>query len=98
MGSEMVIELQDREGMHVVVQALESYKERLRSSVERTKRLLVKFEETYGVSTAHFLTHLAAEDLTGGDLEYVQWAGEAQLLNRLEAELKELENARYQLR
>lgn len=70
----------------------------MRSSVDRTKRLLAKYEETYGVSTAHFLTHLASEDLTGGDLEYVQWAGEAQLLNRLEAELKELENARYQLR
>jgi hypothetical protein len=40
---------------------------------------------------------MAAEDLAGGDLEYVQWAGEAQLLNRLEAELKELENARCQL-
>lgn len=98
MGSEMIIELQGREGVQVVVQALESYKERLRSGIDRTKRLLSRFEETYGVSTAHFLKDTAAEDLAGGDLEYVQWAGEAQLLNRLEAELRELENARYQLR
>ena len=39
---------------------------------------------------------MAAEDLEGGDLEYVEWAGEARLLEGLEAELQELENARYQ--
>jgi hypothetical protein len=97
MGSEMVIELHDRDGAQVVMHALESYKDRLRSSIDRTNRLLAGFEKTYGVSTAHFLVHMAAEDLAGGDLEYVQWAGEAQLLSRLEAELRELENARCQL-
>jgi len=97
MGSEMIIELNDRNGAQVVLHALESYKDRLRSGIDRTKRLLAGFEKTYGVSTAHFFIHMAAEDLAGGDLEYVQWAGEAQLLNGLEAELKELENARYQL-
>jgi hypothetical protein len=55
MGSEIVIELQDREGVQVVIQALESYKERLRSGIDRTKRLLAKFEESHGMSTAHFL-------------------------------------------
>lgn len=97
MGAEMVIELDDRDGAQAVMHALESYKDRLRSSISRTKRLLAGFEKTYGVSTAHFLAHMAAEDLADGDLEYVQWAGEAQLLNRLEAELEELENARCQL-
>ena len=40
---------------------------------------------------------MTAEDLSGGDLEYVEWAGEAGLLEGLESELKELENARYEL-
>jgi hypothetical protein len=40
---------------------------------------------------------MAAEDLEGGDLEYVEWAGEARLLAGLEGELTELEHARYQL-
>jgi len=97
MGSEIVIELHDQEGAQVVMHALESYKDRLRSSIDRTNRLLAGFEKNYGVSTAHFLAHMAAEDLGGGDLEYVQWAGEAQLLHRLQAELKELENALCQL-
>mgnify|MGYP007112948611 CR=1 FL=1 len=55
------------------------------------------FEERHGVSTEHFLTHMAAEDLAGGDLEYVEWAGEAKLLGSLETELGELEQARYEL-
>jgi hypothetical protein len=40
---------------------------------------------------------MTAEDLAGGDLEYVEWAGEAKLLEGLEAELRELEDARCHL-
>jgi hypothetical protein len=40
---------------------------------------------------------MVAEDLHGGDLEYVEWAGEAKLLEGLEAELWELEHASYHI-
>lgn len=93
----MVIELSDRHGAQAVFQALETYKARLRASIERTKRRLAEFEERYDVDTAHFLQEMVAEDLEGGDLEYVEWAGEAKLLEGLESELAELEDARYQL-
>jgi len=43
------------------------------------------------------MQEMMAEDLEGGDLEYVEWAGEAKLLEGLEMELKELVHARYQL-
>ena len=69
----------------------ESRKARLRAGIERTRRRLAQFEQRYGVDTAHFLQEMAAEDLEGGDLEYVEWAGEAKLLEGLEAELTELE-------
>ena len=49
------------------------------------------------MDTAHFLQEMTAEDLEGGDLEYVEWAGEAKLLKGLEIELTELEHARYEL-
>ena len=79
------------------MQALEDYKVRLRASIARTRRRLAEFESRYGVDTAHFLREMTAEDLAGGDLEYVEWAGEAKLLAGLEAELRELEDARYHL-
>jgi len=97
MSVQMVIELRDRAGAQTVLQALDAYKVRLRAGVERTKWRLAEFEARYGVDTPRFLREMAAEDLTGGDLEYVEWAGEAKLLEGLEAELRELEDARCQL-
>jgi len=97
MGVQMVIELREKQGAQPVMQAIESYKLRLRAGIERTRRRLSQFEERYGVDTAYFLREMASEDLGGGDLEYVEWAGEAKLLEGLEAELSELEHARYQL-
>lgn len=95
MAIEMVIELENRQGAQAVINALETYKARLRASVERTKRRLSEFETRYRVTTDHFLKQMAAEDLVGGDIEYVEWAGEAKLLQGLESELEELEHARY---
>jgi hypothetical protein len=95
MGIRMVIELSDPGSVQTVVQALEAYKVRLRASITRTKRRLATFEARYGVDTSHFLREMTAEDLHGGDLEYVEWAGEAKLLEGLRAELRELEHASY---
>jgi hypothetical protein len=95
MSIQMVIELSDRQGAQTVLSALEAYKSRLRTSIERTKRRLGEFETRYHVTTSHFLKEMTAEDLDGGDLEYVEWAGEAKLLQGLESELEELERARY---
>jgi hypothetical protein len=93
----MVIELREKGGAQPILQAIESYKARLRASIERTQRRLAQFEQRYGVDTAHFVQEMTAEDLEGGDLEYVEWAGEARLLEGLQEELIELEHARYQL-
>jgi hypothetical protein len=97
MSAQMIIELRDRTGAQTVLQALDAYKVRLRAGIERTKRRLAEFERRYGMETTRFLDEMAAEDLAGGDMEYVEWAGEAKLLQGLEAELEELEHARCQL-
>lgn len=97
MSVEMVIELPDRRTAQTVQHVLASYQVRLRASIQRTRCRLASFEERYAVSTSRFLAEMSAEDLQGGDLEYVEWAGEAKLLEGLELELRELENARIQL-
>ena len=94
---QMVIEVPNRQGAETIVQALDGYKARLRIGIERTNRRLASFETRYGVDTARFLREMTAEDLTGGDMEYVEWAGEAKLLEGLVGELKALEYAHYQL-
>jgi len=97
MSVQIVIELKDRKGIQPIIQAIESYKKRLQASIERTKRRLAEFEQRYGVKTDYFLREMSAEDLQGGDLEYVEWAGEAKLLEGLQSELAELENAIYRI-
>lgn len=97
MSVQIVIEVQNRQGAETIVQALDGYKVRLRAGIERSKRRLALFERRYGVDTARFLREMTAEDLAGGDMEYVEWSGEAKLLEGLVSELKELEHARYRL-
>lgn len=98
MSVEMVIELPDQGTAVTVQRALENYQARLQASIQRTRRRLKGFEDKYETSTERFLEEMTAEDLHGGDLEYVEWAGEAKLLHGLEAELEELQYARFQLR
>jgi hypothetical protein len=93
---QMVIELEQKQTAHSIVSAIESYKIRLQASIRRTQRRLTEFEQRYNVATDYFLENMTAEDLQGGDMEYVTWAGEAKLLAGLQNELAELENARYQ--
>lgn len=97
MSVQMTLELSDRAGAQAVLNALEAYKARLRASVERTERRLREFEARYGVDTDAFLAQMTAEDLVGGDLEYVEWAGEANLLEGLRRELQDLEDVRVRL-
>ena len=84
MSVELVLEMRNRESARSVVNALDAYKSKLRASIQRTRRNLKVFEQRYGVTTAFFLHEMAAEDLAGGDVEYVEWAGEAGLLDGLE--------------
>jgi hypothetical protein len=97
MGVQMVVELRGEQGAQPVLQAIELYKARLRASIERTQCHLGQFEQRYGVDTAYFMQEMTAQDLEGGDLQCVEWAGEAKLLVGLLSELSELEHARYQL-
>ena len=89
MSVELVLEGASRETAQTVFNALDAYKSKLRASIHRTRRNLRIFEQRYGVTTTVFLQEMTAEDLAGGDLEYVEWAGEAKLLEGLETELRD---------
>jgi hypothetical protein len=97
MTLQLKIELESQQAAESVLQALEAYKEHLRQNIARTERHLQAFEERYGVSTSVFITEMTAEDLVGGDLDYIEWSGEFELLKGLQQELQELDRARYQL-
>lgn len=67
----------------------------LELAVQLACQRLTPFEQKYGVTSAEFLAHYTAEDLSGGDEEYVQWAGEYQLWQKLVEKLTLLKGIHY---
>lgn len=64
---------------------------KLELALEMADRRLHPFEQKYQVTSDDFMAHWTAEDLEGQDDEYVCWAGEYRLKQRL---MKKLEHAR----
>ena len=88
---------QDAEAILPLVRAaVESEIARLEMALNMALKRLRPFEEKYGVSSHHFLTQMAAEDLEGGDDEYVCWAGEYKLMQRLQDKLRRMQTINYQ--
>ena len=79
----------------LVKSAIDSEIARLELALMTARRRLLSFEERYGVTSDHFIAILAAEDLEGKDDEYVQWAGEYELWQRLQQKLDQLRQIEY---
>jgi hypothetical protein len=46
---------------------------RLRLALKLARERVAPFEQEYGVTSEHFISEMAAEDLKGSDDEYVRW-------------------------
>lgn len=68
---------------------------RLELGLRTTERHIREFEERYQVSSDTFMSELAAEDLTEGDREYIAWAGEVKIRERIATQLETLKDIRY---
>jgi len=68
---------------------------KLELGLAMARKRLMPFEDKYGVTSERFISDMAAEDLEGGDNEYVQWAGEYQLMRRLQDKLWRLRGIEY---
>jgi hypothetical protein len=64
---------------------------RLELALKTAQKCLLPFERKYSVTSEQFMATMTAEDLDGGDDEYVQWAGEYILMQRLEKKLQHLQ-------
>ncbi|MCD6336228.1 MAG: hypothetical protein J7M27_13040 [Candidatus Latescibacteria bacterium] len=76
--------------LYLVQSAIESEKTRLELALKLAKERLVPFEQKYSVSSEYFISEMAAEDLKGGDEEYVRWAGEYRLMQRVQEKNRQL--------
>ena len=81
--------------LYLVQSAIKSEMVKLELGLEKARKRLSPFEQKYSVSSEHFISEMAAEDLEGGDDEYVHWAGEYKLMQRLEEKLRQLREINY---
>jgi hypothetical protein len=79
----------------LVRSAIESEVAKLELALKMAIKRLAPFEEKYGVTSDYFITEMTAEDLAGHDEEYVQWAGEYKLMQRLQEKLRKLREISY---
>jgi len=60
-----------------------------RNAVERTKKRLKEYEQRYGMKTEEFYARFKSGELGDTD-DYIDWAGEYELLKHVEEEEREI--------
>jgi hypothetical protein len=84
------------ETLRLLIQgAIDREIEQLRLSLKKSDRYLQEFEEKYRVSSQIFLENWSAEDLEGGDEEYITWMGEIKVRSQILQSLQQLEQLEY---
>ena len=83
------------EVLPLVQSAIEGEIIRLELALKMAEKRLVPFEQKYGVTSDYFMAEMVAEDLAGGDDEYVSWTGEYKLKQRLQEKLRQLQEISY---
>jgi len=79
----------------LVKSAIDGEIARLDLALAAARKRLAPFEAKYGVTSEQFIHTMAAEDLEGNDDEYIQWAGEYRLWQRLKQKLDHLCGIEY---
>jgi hypothetical protein len=87
--------IQNKQVLQLVEEAVRAEITRLEIALELAKQRIAPFELKYRVTSDKFIATMTAEDLQGNDDEYVQWAGEYTLMQRLEAKLTQLKDLRF---
>ncbi len=88
--------ISDRSNIIPLIQeAIEAKMKRTEIGFHKTEQEIRKFETKYNISSEKFLTSCTAEDLAGGDEDYISWFGELKLREALLEELQALHEIEY---
>ena len=79
----------------IIQSAIVAKVKRIEIGLRKTEQEIQKFETKYDIPSEIFMNDYTAEDLEGGDNEYVSWMGELQLREAIWEELQLLQNIEY---
>jgi len=71
--------------------AIQNEINRLELAIKIARKRLIPFEKKHNLTTEKFIADTSAEELDGGDDEYIHWAGEFKLKERLHLKLNQLQ-------
>ena len=79
----------------IIQSAIVAKVKRIEIGLRKTEQEIQRFETQYHIPSEQFLNDYTAEDLEGGDDEYVSWMGELTLRQAIWEELQLLQNIEY---
>ena len=79
----------------IIQSAIVAKVKRIEIGLRKTEQEIQRFETKYHIPSEQFLSDYTAEDLEGGDDEYVSWMGELTLRQAIWEELQLLQNIEY---
>lgn len=85
----------DSSAIDIIKTAIQAELKRLEIGLEKTERQIAKFENEYKISSETFLKQFTAEDMKGEDTEYISWAGELKIKERMLADINRLRDIQY---
>lgn len=85
----------DNEAIDIIKTAVDAEIKRLEMGLQKTERQISKFEDEYKISSEIFLKQFSAEDMKNGDAEYVAWAGELKIKERIIKNINRLKEIQY---
>ena len=79
----------------IIQAAITAQLKRIEIGLRKTEQEIQQFETKYQISSEQFLESYSAEDLDGGDDEYISWVGELKLRQRIREEFQTLQDIEY---
>ncbi len=79
----------------IVRAAISSEIKRLEIGLYKTNKQIEKYETEYNVTSEVFQKEFSAEDMRKGDQEYIEWAGELEIREKITSDLEKLKEIEY---
>ncbi|MFZ5996899.1 MAG: hypothetical protein ACOYW7_05365 [Nitrospirota bacterium] len=85
----------DDRAVEIIRSAISAEIKRLEMGLQKTEKQINRFEQEYKTTSDVFLKEFTAENMKNGDREYIEWAGELKIRDRIAEDLKRLREIEY---
>jgi hypothetical protein len=79
----------------IIKTAIDAELNRLELGLQKTERQIANFENEYKISSDTFLKQFTAENMKNNDPEYIAWAGELKIKERILKDISRLKEIQY---